>query len=260
MKKLFLVNKIFIALCLFTAVNSVQAQNDADPAITSFSFASSPIAVNANTTLTVFFINNGFRSAIAAGSVGLNISLPTSVQYKAFPESPAALSGTFASKFNWTYNAVTKTFIGKNNQPIAPGDGGTVKVTIRGYIPVTQRVSIANIIRYNPGAYPNENINNNNLTASLGVVPAFANTGKVLNNDLTVYPNPVIDKVVIKSNGGGGTVQSVTLYSLEGKQMIQVNNFILGNSIDMRSYGPGSYMFKIVDKEGNEESIKVVKK
>jgi len=45
-----------------------------------------------------------------------------------------------------------------------------VIIAIRGNIPVNSRISVANIQRLNPAAYPNENTNNNNLTASLSVV------------------------------------------------------------------------------------------
>src|SRR5690242_12724522 len=129
MKKIF-IKTALVALCLSAIINTSSAQNDADPAITSFSFASSPIIVNHLTTLTVFFTNNGFTTPIAAGSVGLNISLPTSAEYIASPESIAALSGDFVSKFNWTYSTVNKNFFGTSNQAIAPGDGGTIIIMV----------------------------------------------------------------------------------------------------------------------------------
>lgn len=350
MKNSLVIKTMIIALCLGAIMNSTKAQNDADPAITSFSFATSPITVGANTTLTVFFTNNGFTTSVAPGSVGLNLSIPTSSEYKAFPEAVTALSGTFAGKFNWNYNSITKTFIGVSNQAIAPGDGGTVIVTVRGYIPVTSRNSVANIIRYNPGAYPNENINNNNLTASLGVIPGgptpvklltftAAKQGKLVNlnwittseinsshfdvqhsrnstswqtigtvaaagnsstqksyslihnapaagvnyyrlkqvdldakfenslirtvnfrtnTDLYVYPNPTTDRIVIDSESGG-KVQSVTVYATDGRLMFNVNNFSLGNNIDLSKYGTGVFMIKIIDKDGKTELMKVVK-
>ncbi len=164
------IKTLILALCLGAITNNSFAQNDADPAITSFSFGSAQINVNQLTTLTVFFTNAGFTTSIAAGSVGLNISLPTSFEYSASPETVATLSGTFLSKFDWTYSTVTKNFFGVSNQAITPGDGGTVIITIKGNIPVSSRNSVANIQRLNPNAYPNENTNNNNLTASLSVV------------------------------------------------------------------------------------------
>jgi len=171
MKKLLVIKTIVIALCLSAITNKTVAQNDADPAITSMNFAASPIVVNHTTTLTVFFVNNGFTTAISSGSVGLNISLPTSAEYVAEPLSTAALSGTFASKFNWTYNSTTNNFFGVSNQAIAAGAGGTIIVNVKGKIEVTSRISVANIQRLNPSQYPNENVNNNNLTAALGVIP-----------------------------------------------------------------------------------------
>lgn len=75
---------------------------------------------------------------------------------------------------------------------------------------------------------------------------------------LIIFPNPTTDNLYITSDAGG-TVQSVALYANDGKQMMHVNNFTLGNSIDMRAYSNGMYMLKIIDKNGNSELIKVVK-
>ena len=171
MKKLLVIKTFILALFLSGIAGTTLAQNDADPALTSMSFAASPIVVAHTTILTVTFVNNGFTTAIATGSVGLNITLPTSGEYVASPLSTAALSGTFMSKFNWTYNAATSNFFGVSNQSIAPGAGGTIVVNVVGVTPVASRISVANIQRLNPAAYPNENVNNNNLTASLGVIP-----------------------------------------------------------------------------------------
>lgn len=349
MKNLLVIKTMIIALCLGAVINPARAQNDADPAITSFSFAMSPIFLNHTTTLTVFFTNNGFTTSIASGSVGLNLSLPTSVEYGSTPASVAALSGTFLSKFNWSYNSTTKNYFGTNNQPILPGDGGTIIVTVKGFIEVTSRISVANIQRLNPGAYPNENINNNNLTAaagvqgftvpikllsftaskqgkavnlnwataneinsshfdvqyskngtqwqSIGIVAAAGNSNTQKNYSLVhaapgagvnyyrlkevdidakfeysltrtvtfstghtinIMPNPTTDKLFINADAAG-TLQSVTLYAPDGKQVMNLNNFTLGSSIDMRNYAPGTYLLKIVDKDGTAQTLKVMK-
>ena len=169
-------NKILIiALCLGVITNVSFAQtvpNDADPAITSFSFATSPVTEGSTTTLTLFFLNNGTTTSLSSGSFGINISLPTSLEYVAFPQSIAAISGTVASKFTFTYNVATNNFLAVSNQAIAPGDGGTIIITVKGVVSVLSRNSTANIQRLNPSFYPNENTNNNNLTAALGVAPA----------------------------------------------------------------------------------------
>ena len=75
---------------------------------------------------------------------------------------------------------------------------------------------------------------------------------------MSIFPNPTTDRVFITSDAGG-TVQSVTLYANDGRQMIHVNNFSLGNSLDMRNYGAGVYLLKIVDKDGKAALLKVVK-
>jgi hypothetical protein len=350
MKKLLVIKTIVIALCLGAMIHPAQAQNDADPAITSMSFAASPILIANITTLTVTFINNGFTTAITAGSVGINISLPTSAEYVASPLGTAALSGTFVNKFNWSYNAATNTFFGVSNQSIAAGDGGTIVVTVKGLIPVTSRISVANIQRLNPSQYPNENVNNNNLTAALGVVPGgpqpvkflnftatrqnkvvdlnwqtaqeinskhfdvqfsrdgvnwqsigivnaagFSNTSRSYSfvhttpvnginfyrlkqvdidakfeysitrtvnfntiTSITLMPNPTADRLYVIGNSAG-TLQSVTLFSADGKQVQTIHDFLLGNSIDMRNFAPGIYTVKIVQRSGFTEVMQVVK-
>ncbi len=351
MKNLKKIKSLVIVVSLSLICSLSFAQNDADPAITSFSFALSPVTLGSNTTLTLSFLNNGFTSSIAAGSFGINISLPTSLEYVAFPQTTAAISGSFASKFNFTYNAATNNFFGISNAAIAPGDGGEIVVTVKGMISVLSRISTANIQRLNPAAYPNENTNNNNLTAAMGVNPGgplpislleftaakqnkvvdlnwqtsteqnsshfdvefsrdgskFENIGqvnaagfsntvrnyalihstpingvnyyrlKLVDADgsykysevrtvkfsntkaISIMPNPTADLVYITSNEGG-VLQSVALYSASGKLLKFANNFVLGKSIDLSTYTSGVYILKLMDKEGNTEVLKVIRK
>lgn len=171
MKKILLIKICIITLCTSTLIKPVTAQNDADPAVTSLSFAISPLEIVQETGLTVFVTNGGFTTAVPAGSIGLSVSLPPGGEYAAFPESVAALSGDYFSKFNWSYNAGTKTFTGILNQDIAPGDGGTIAINIKAYIVVTGVSSSANIILLDPPSYPNDNTTNNSLLATLDVTP-----------------------------------------------------------------------------------------
>ena len=171
MKKKFLIKICMIFLCSGAITNIAKAQNDGDPAVTSLSFAQSPIVVNNVTTLTVFVTNGGFTTLVPAGSIGLKVALPASGEYAAFPESPAALSGDYFSKFNWSYDAGTKTFSGVSNQDILPGDGGNVVINIKGLVVTASANSTAEIVLLNPAAYPNDNSTNNSLVASLGVTP-----------------------------------------------------------------------------------------
>lgn len=169
MKKKLLIKICTLFLCTGIIVNTSQAQNDGDPAVTSFSFAQSPIFVNEVTTLTVFVTNAGFTTAVPAGSIGLTVTLPPGGEYAAFPESLGALSGDYFSKFNWTYNTGTKKFTGVSNQDILPGDGGSIVINIKGYIISGSTNSTASIDLLNPPSYPNDNSTNNSLVASLVV-------------------------------------------------------------------------------------------
>lgn len=76
---------------------------------------------------------------------------------------------------------------------------------------------------------------------------------------ITATPNPTTDRVYITSNEGG-VLQSVALYSINGKLLQQVTNFALGKSIDLSTYAPSIYLLKLIDKNGNVETLKVIKK
>lgn len=171
MKKIILIKTIIIAFCPGLIINTAIAQNDADPAITSLSFSVSPVEISHETELTVFVTNGGFTTAVPAGSIGLSVILPIDGEYAAFPESLAAVSGDYMNKFNWTYNSSSKTFYGVSNQEILPGDGGTIVINIRGYIVSSSTNSQANIVLLDPPSYPNDNVTNNSLTATLDVTP-----------------------------------------------------------------------------------------
>ncbi len=76
---------------------------------------------------------------------------------------------------------------------------------------------------------------------------------------IKIMPNPTTDRVFITSNEGG-VLQSVGVYSLDGKLLQQVTNFNFGKSIDLSTYAPSIYILKLMDKDGTTEVIKVVRK
>jgi hypothetical protein len=168
MKKIILKISIVVIL-LGVMLNTANAQNDADPAVTSCGFANSPIQIGEETFLCVFVTNAGFTTNVASGSIGLRITLPVTAEYKAFPESTASISGDYASKFNWIYNSITKEFTGTLNSDILPGDGGLILINVKGNQPGNTIFSAADLLLLNPPSYPNDNNTNNELDASMGV-------------------------------------------------------------------------------------------
>jgi hypothetical protein len=259
MKKKMTIKKILLAVFLAATVSSSFGQNDADPAVTSLSFDLSPMLVGNTTSLTVYFVNNGFTSSIATGSVALKISLPTSGEYKAEPENLSALSGDFVSKFSWTYNTGTKSFFGTSNQPIAPGEGGSVIVKVKGVTPILSANSIANIQRLNPAAYPNENVTNNNLTAAAGVamggpLPIQLVTFTAVKQSATVLLNWQTNAELnsnyfdIQYSKSGSQWQSIGTVNAAGNSSTPRNyNFVHNNPVTGANY----YRLKLVDLDGS---------
>jgi hypothetical protein len=316
------------------------------------SFAQPTVMEGATTTLTVNFVNNGFINTIPANTMQVQISLPVTGEYVAFPESGAAVSGAGASLFTWTFLPATKTLRGVNTSVIGPGAGGFIVVAIKGFMSTNaqQVVSTANIIKTSP-IFNFDNIANNGLDARLAVAAGgvvsvglldFNATGKdnktvsldwqttsELNSDhfdveystdgvtfssigkvaaagtsttarnynlihtkpinginyyrlkqvdmdgtskysvirkvkfgaasvLYAMPNPTKDRIRIIS-GAGGKVESVGIYTADGRKMQQINNYSYGSTIDMSSFAPATYMIRLTDKDGSVEILKIVK-
>jgi hypothetical protein len=77
---------------------------------------------SAGTGTATFFIGNSGSdnlNLVAGSEMKLTIVLSKGDPDNATPT--AAISGTFASKFNWVYTAATKTFVGTQNQAIGSG-------------------------------------------------------------------------------------------------------------------------------------------
>ena len=48
-----------------------------------------------------------------------------------FADPIAAISGDYASHFDWVYDAVARTYTGTQNQPVPGGDGGTITIAYK---------------------------------------------------------------------------------------------------------------------------------
>ena len=72
-------------------------------------------------------------------------------------------------------------------------------------------------------------------------------------NDVTISPNPVIDRLMISSSK---QVSKVILYDLNGRFLKEIENT---DEINMSKFESGTYILRLEDDLGNQHSIKVVK-
>ena len=77
------------------------------------------------------------------------------------------------------------------------------------------------------------------------------------NVQLSCYPNPTKGACTITTNGAPLT--SVTLISVDGRQLMVQNNFISGNSIDLTPYPTGLYFLSVKDNTGKTQLLKILK-
>jgi hypothetical protein len=74
---------------------------------------------------------------------------------------------------------------------------------------------------------------------------------------LTYYPNPVRDQVTITTSAT--SPQSVTLMSVDGRQLQQNSAFVSGGSIDLSRYAAGVYFLAVRNTTGQTEVLKILK-
>jgi hypothetical protein len=74
---------------------------------------------------------------------------------------------------------------------------------------------------------------------------------------LSFYPNPTIDRVVI--TGSQASLGSVSVMTVDGRQLQENDNFISGGSIDLSRYPAGIYLLGIRGISGNTQVLKILK-
>jgi len=94
-----------------------------------------------------------------------------------------------------------------------------------------------------------------NITIDLGVFEYDSTLGietiSLNENAVKLYPNPVSDKLFIKSNE---TIKELTIYNVNGQLIKQAN--IMGNSVDVANLPLGVYFVKI--NTANAETIRKI--
>lgn len=76
---------------------------------------------------------------------------------------------------------------------------------------------------------------------------------------ILIQPNPVSDMLYL-STTDASDIQSVILYSSDGKKVVELHDFHSGDKIDMSSYAAGIYMLKLQDANGLLQTLSITKK
>lgn len=104
-----------------------------------------------------------------------------------------------------------------------------------------------------PGCYISSNSN-------LHIVSLISKINEITNQNLRLFPNPAKEKVTIK---GLAKNDIVILWDFFGNKLFEqlINQDSIDFSYDMRLYSPGTYIFQIKNRNGNEKgNIKLLKK
>ena len=81
---------------------------------------------------------------------------------------------------------------------------------------------------------------------------------QAVETNLTVYPNPTDDVLIIELRGGAG-IANIALYDLQGRKINSPNSFT-SPILDMKSVPAGVYILRVTDTDGKEYHQKIVRK
>ena len=102
----------------------------------------------------------------------------------------------------------------------------------------------------------------NNITVSEGIQQVYEKLIAVVDRNIriTVWPNPVINRLYIKVDDTNGSGIAYQLFSLDGKKL--TGDIIRGNegSIAMNGYASASYILLVTHVNKKVVSFKVIKK
>lgn len=103
-----------------------------------------------------------------------------------------------------------------------------------------------------------DNIARNATTPDLGAYEFASNLGteEFAKAKVKMYPNPVMD---ILSFDHVTTIESITVYTLQGQKIVQQRVNAMNGSVDMRNMQSGIYLVKIATENGTETAT-VIKK
>jgi hypothetical protein len=74
--------------------------------------------------------------------------------------------------------------------------------------------------------------------------------------NLSVYPNPAHDKLVINTTTGS-KIRNLVIYSASGQEVMRRNSWISGRNLDISHLSPGVY-FVEAETDQNTERLKLI--
>lgn len=98
---------------------------------------------------------------------------------------------------------------------------------------------------------------NQDINCNYEELVTTVNAYDISENVYRVYPNPFSDQLSVASNNTEPV--SLKIYDLSGRLHLQMNNFIADNPLLLGDLEKGVYLIKIGSKQGQTQTIKVIK-
>ena len=85
------------------------------------------------------------------------------------------------------------------------------------------------------------------------------NESKGIELQFKAYPNPTIDKLILKTEGSDQTTLTATLFDINGKILLNQKVTVSETTISMENFAPATYFLKITNNNKEVKTFKIIK-
>lgn len=255
--------KKLIVILLLAVMSKASLAQNYNPAVNSGTISPAPLITGIGSVQ--FNVGNSGNDALNNLAQPMVLIITLSYGEPNNPDPIAAITGTYANRFNWLYDVATRTYQGTQNQVI-PGFGiGTIQIAYRSILPSVplnpQNGFNVNVI---PPAYTNaSNASGDDNVSSYTYGPAATTLPVKL-----AYYNASVRNCVSTLNWKSSTEINFRNYDVEySKDGIQFQTVSTVNSRGENSVytvthnadqGKAFYRLKLVDNDGKIEYSRII--
>lgn len=254
--------KTLVTLLLAFIVKASLAQNY-NPAVNSGVITPAPLVTGIGSCQ--FNVGNTGNDALNNLAQPMVLIVTLSYGVPNNPDPIAAITGTYANRFNWLYDVATKTYQGTQNQVIPSFGLGTIQIAYRAILP---SISLNPQNGFNVNVIPPAYTNASNASGDDNVSSYTYGTAATTLPVKLAYFNAAITNCISSINWKSETEANFSRYEVEyskdGINFKSVSNF--NSKGDNSTYsvthnagqGKAYYRLKLVDIDGKIEYSRII--
>ena len=149
--------------------------------------------------------------------------------------------------------------LGTQVRDVQSGTGFRYMGSLNTYFGLGENTNISTLTIYWPSGTVDV-MNNVSVNQSLVITEGQTLSTEISSfNQISVFPNPVINSIEIKSDYGLENA-IISVFDLNGRRVLNYKNVDGSSFVDLSSLSVGEYILRVISSEGNIYSTKVLKR